>query len=664
LSEAFRVKEDTLRILLVEDSAEDREITRRFLRKASGRKLDIQEHSRGTDALPACLAEPPDCLLLDLHLLDGEGLAFLRKLREEAGTIPCPIVILTSKADEELAREAIALGAQDYLLKDRLDADGLYRSVQYAIQRFAIARELEQRNREREQAQKALAESEERYRTLVQATSSIVWTRAPSGEFTAPQPAWESYTGQTWERHKGWGWLEAIHPEEREGVREAWRRAIAAGTTFEIAERLWHAASGQYRHVEVRGALLVGNDGQVREIIGTTFDVEERTRLDERLRQAAKLESIGVLAGGIAHDFNNLLTSVIGNTSLAIDWLSTPEDARPLLKQVLIASERAADLTRQMLAYSGRGIFFLKEISLSETVDEMMRLLAISIPRSVRMEQDLAPELPPVLADPAQMLQLIMNLAINAAEACGNAPGVVKISTSLEQIDAALPNGVGASQLQPGAYVCLRVTDTGSGMDEATVAKIFDPFFSTKFTGRGLGLAAAQGIVRSHKGAIRVKTAPGRGSTFEVLLPAAASTRERPQARPREVQSARDLRGRGAVLVVDDEELVRGTAQRALERYGYEVLLAGNGLEAVELFEKRAREIGAVILDLTMPIMGGEEAYGRLKQIRKDVPIILSSGFSEEEAQRRFEGRGLAGFLQKPYRSSALAEKLKSVASF
>ena len=390
-------------------------------------------------------------------------------------------------------------------------------------------------------------------------------------------------------------------------------------------------------------------------------DITERKGLEEQLRQTAKLESLGVLAGGIAHDFNNLLVGILGNASLVRDSLPAVSQARPMLDDVVRASERAASLTRQLLAYSGKGKFVIQSVDLSNLARDMVSLIQSSIPRTVRLQLDLATDLPPVTADVAQMQQLIMNLVINAAEAIGDRPGAVTVTTSLEHFDEESSGAFrSADELEPGEYVSLEVRDNGSGMEEATIAKIFDPFFTTKFTGRGLGLSATLGIVRGHQGAIRVDSHPGEGSVFTVLLPAAQA---KMQAVTTPEISQADLNGAGAVLVVDDEEMVRRAAVVALEHCGYTVITASNGKIAADLFKKFSGRIVLVILDLSMPVMNGEECLRELKNIQPDIPIILSSGFSESDTVQRFHDSTFSGFLQKPYTARRLAEMAKNALS-
>jgi CheY-like chemotaxis protein len=299
----------------------------------------------------------------------------------------------------------------------------------------------------------------------------------------------------------------------------------------------------------------------------------------------------------------------------------------------------------------------VKPLDLSAKIRETAGLIMTSIPRSAELEFHLSESLPAIEADAVQMQQVIMNLIINGAEALNEQPGKVKVTTRERFIDAEIIKTLNAAfEIQSGNYVCLEVTDTGSGMDSATLAKIFDPFFTTKFTGRGLGLSAVLGIVRGHKGSLKVFSEPGRGTTFQIFLPATqAKTTEAPV---REITSGR---GKGTVLVVDDEEVVRRTAQSVLERAGFHVLFANNGRECVKTFGEIPNEIDLVLLDMSMPLMSGEEALGHMQRIRPDVRVILSSGFSEAEASHHFKGKGLAGFLEKPYTSARLAESIEKL---
>ncbi len=384
----------------------------------------------------------------------------------------------------------------------------------------------------------------------------------------------------------------------------------------------------------------------------------ESTRVEARLREAAKLESLGVLAGGVAHDFNNLLVGILGNATLAMETISSNNPAIGMLRDVVAASESAATLTRQLLAYAGKGRFLVEPIDLSDLVSQISPLVQTSIPKTVQLRAQLTPKLPCIEADASQMQQLIMNLVINGAEALGEQTGSVLVTTGTQEVDDQYISAVLApGQISPGKYVVLEVHDNGCGMDAETVAKIFDPFFTTKFTGRGLGLAAVLGIVRAHKGALKVYSTPGEGTTFKVLFP--ATDQIRPAATPKATPAFK--RSTESILVVDDEVFVRLGAKSILERYGYTVYTAENGKEGVDLFRVMGKKISAVILDMTMPVMSGAETFRELKKIDPDTPVILSSGYNEVEAVQRFTGKGLAAFIQKPYSAASLIERVRRV---
>ena len=447
-----------------------------------------------------------------------------------------------------------------------------------------------------------------------------------------------------------------LPPDRLEEERSILQR-LALGERVEHFETVRVRKDGRQIHVSVSISPIRDRFGNVQGASHISRDISERKDLERKLRQTQKLESLGVLAGGVAHDFNNLLTGILGNASLIYDALSPASPHRKLLFDVIKAGERAADLTRQLLAYAGKGRFITERVDISALIREIVELIQTSVPRNVQLRLELAPGLPRVDGDASQLQQVIMNLVINGAEAIGEKPGNVIVSTAIHEVDEYYAQSVWGGAIMPGTYIALEVHDNGCGMDEATVNKIFDPFYTTKFMGRGLGLAAVMGIVTGHKGALKVYSTPGKGTTFKVLFPAVA---EELPAEAVEIL-APDLQGAGTILVVDDEEVVRGAASNALERYGYRVLIAKNGLEALEVFRRYAGKIDLVLLDLTMPLMGGEDTLRNLKEIQPSVKVLLSSGFNEVETIRKFTGRGLAGFIQKPYAGMRLVQKVTSI---
>ena len=384
---------------------------------------------------------------------------------------------------------------------------------------------------------------------------------------------------------------------------------------------------------------------------------EENRRIEEQMLHVQKLESLGVLAGGIAHDFNNILMAVIGNADLALMRLPPESPAVNNLKQIGEAAGKAADLAGQMLAYSGRGKFVIENIDLNRLIENMMHMLEVSISKKIVLRFDFSRQLPGVEGDATQLRQVIMNLVINASEAIGERSGVIAISTGAMDCDTNYLRDTWLDEgLEGGLYIYFEVSDTGCGMGQETIQRIFDPFFSTKFTGRGLGMAAVLGIVRGHKGAIKVYSEPGQGTTFKVFFPGGAPQPELGQ----EPAPGADWRGSGQILLVDDEATVRAVGKVMLQELGYDVITATNGREALELFKLHQGKIALVLMDLTMPQMGGEDAFRELRRLDPQIRIIITSGYNEMEVAHRFVGKGLAGFLQKPFRLSALRETLRT----
>lgn len=385
----------------------------------------------------------------------------------------------------------------------------------------------------------------------------------------------------------------------------------------------------------------------------------ERKAMERKLQEAQKLESLGVLAGGIAHDFNNLLTGVLGNASLAATELGGSSPVKPYLEQIETAAMRAAELCKQMLAYSGKGRFVVQRLNLNAVINETTNLLQISISKNAVLKLTLPAGLPSVMADVTQIRQIVMNLVINASEALSERSGLISLCTGVVRIDPAyLAETHLSPDLPEGDYVFLEVADNGVGMAPDVQTRIFDPFFSTKFTGRGLGLAAVLGIVRGHKGALKVYSEPGRGTTFKVLLPCADGPAEELQS---SLASTAEWRGVGAVLIIDDEETVRVTSARMFEVLGFQPILAHNGEMGLECFNARRSEIVLTVVDLTMPRMEGDEVFREIRRIQPEARVMLMSGFNEQDAVSRFLGKGLAGFIQKPFRIGTLREKLQQI---
>jgi two-component system, cell cycle sensor histidine kinase and response regulator CckA len=420
---------------------------------------------------------------------------------------------------------------------------------------------------------------------------------------------------------------------------------------------------------------VIDSDGRVSCILALNVDISQRIKaenerldLERQVQHAQKLESLGVLAGGIAHDFNNLLMAILGNTDIAIHDISPLSPARESLLEIEKATKRAAELAKQMLAYSGKGSFIIESIDAGELVSEMMHLLEVSISKRISLKYNFADNLPSFNGDVTQIRQIIMNMITNASEAIGENTGTIALSTGAMICDQNYLNDVDNSfiiaeddKLSEGLYVYFEVTDSGCGMDSNTFKKIFDPFFSTKFTGRGLGMSAVLGIIRGHKGFIRILTEVDKGSTFKVFLPANEFEIGDNRVSNDESRQDVDWSGSGTILIVDDEESIRAVGSRMLEKMGFNVLTAADGADGLRIFNEYSQEIVCVLLDLTMPFMDGEEAFREMRRISPEVNVVLCSGYNELSATKRFKGKGLAGFINKPFTMALLKEKLMDI---
>ena len=459
-----------------------------------------------------------------------------------------------------------------------------------------------------------------------------------------------------------------VHPEDLERVRAATLTALEGHRDFEVEYRV-NLPGGGARWVLSRGAGVYNPAGKLVSFEGLAIDItarknaeHERIALERKLLEGQKLESLGLLAGGIAHDFNNLLTGILGNASLARIKLPPASPVDPQLAAIETASLRAAELCRQMLAYAGKGRFVVEPVDLGALAAGLVPLLEVSLARKAGLRLDLAPALPAVLADATQLRQIVMNLVLNAADAVADRPGRIVLTTGLLPADPALLQaGVTGATLPPGDYVFLEVRDNGCGMAPEVIAKIFDPFYTTKFAGRGLGLAAVLGIVRGHHGALHVMSEPGRGTTFRLLLPPA--TPGSTAAPPTNFSPAGEgWRHAGQVLVIEDEDSVRAVAARMLATFGLTPRTAADGSAGLAMFRANPAGYALVLLDLLMPGLSGEATLAALRATRPDVRVLLMSGYNEGDLLRRLASpAGRLAFLPKPFNRSSLEEKLRGL---
>ncbi len=521
----------------------------------------------------------------------------------------------------------------------------------------------------------ALQESEERFRTLVQQVPAVVYLslldEVGTTLYISPQlTTMLGYTPAEWIAQPDL-WQRCLHPDDRARVLAAYETMRDGGAPTNCEYRTI-ARDGRIVWVHEVANTLHARTGEPPLHQGILIDIteqkraeEEQLQLERRLLHAQKMESLGVLAGGVAHDFNNLLTAMQGHLEMAQQQISNAANVRWHLDAALQVVQRAADLTRQMLAYAGKGQFIVQDVDLNALIEQNRAMLSAAVSRFVTFDLQLATQLPPIRADVGQMQQVIMNLVTNASEAIGEQHGVVTLRTGMQVCDHEYLQHSCLEEKPPaGPYVFIEVSDTGCGIDEHTRERMFEPFFTTKFTGRGLGMAAVQGIVRALHGAIMVDSQLGHGTTVRVLLPIAQPAEFSAPAPPVPIalaEAQEQTAPTGAILVIDDEDMVCELVADALGLMGFQALTASDGEEGVRLFQEHATEIACVILDLTMPRQDGASTYQALRAIRPDIPIILTSGYSLQDVLQRFEGQKPDGFLHKPYPLEELRQVVESV---
>lgn len=467
-------------------------------------------------------------------------------------------------------------------------------------------------------------------------------------------------------------WRNLIHPDDVPLVNKAAEDHEAGRVPFFQVEHRLKAKSGEWKWILNWGRVVERDkDGRPLRAAGTHLDIterkkeeEERLKLEAQVQQAQKFESLSVMAGSIAHHFNNLLMVVLGNLELVLFSLSSDSSVRENIEAAEEAAKRAAELSSLMLTYVGHREMNMQVIDISEMVTEMIGMLDLAHSKKTVLQFE--PALNPALfkGDASQVRQVMMNLVTNAAEAVGDTKGAITLSTGTMYCNrSSFQPPFQKEDLPEGNYVYFQVTDTGCGMNRETLNRIFDPFFTTKFQGRGLGMAVVLGLVRAHKGAIHLESQPGKGTTVRVLfraLEGAGKTKAQEKAAVVEREEL-EWQGRGTILMVDDEQKVLKVGQDMLERLGFRVLTTTSAREVVEIFQKQYHHIDCVFIDFTMPQMDGVELFHKLKQIKKDIPVIISSGYTEEQTMDRFNNIQPEGFIHKPYRLRQLAVQMETI---
>jgi two-component system, cell cycle sensor histidine kinase and response regulator CckA len=612
---------EDVRILLVEDNPIDARTLRDMIREACSGPFHLDHADRLSRALELLATGQFDVVLLDLSLPDARGLETVSQLH--AHSPKAPIVVLTSLDDEAVAARALRAGAQDYLVKGRFSGDLLVRSVRYACERARAVEALERR--------------EGHYRSLTENSLDLVSIIKADGTVRYTSPSHKRTLGYEPDELVGKNVFDFVHPEDRTRVQAAAREHHGSMT---LEYRFLHK-DGSFRTLESSTRDLSHLPG-VGGVVVNSRDVTDRRRLEEQLHHSQRIEAMGRLAGGVAHDFNNLLMVISGHSQMLLDSMLPGDPARDDLDQVVRAAERATDLTRQLLAFSRRHTVKPALVNLNQLVQQMERMLCRVLGEHIHLVTDLTGDWNTVYADPGQLEQVILNLALNARDAMP-AGGTLSLTTGYTSDPA-----VSLAQLSP--LVTLSVSDTGSGIAAEVLPHVFEPFFTTKDNGTGLGLSTSYGIIKQAGGEIEVDSHPGAGTTFRILLPAAAKSEERPQVSSESAAPA----GTETILLVEDEEGVRHVVETMLKRSGYRVLSSASTSEALAAARGFDGSIDLLITDMVMPDMSGTRIADQLASQHPEMRVLYVSGYGEPVTP----GAG-AAFLQKPFSTAELALKVR-----
>jgi len=517
-------------------------------------------------------------------------------------------------------------------------------------------------------AQRVIQESEERFRSMADTAPVMIWVSGPDKLCTFFNRGWLTFTGRTLEQELPGGWTESLHPDDLDRCFATYSSSFDARRPFQMECRR-RRADGEYRSLLSTGVPRFQQDGVFAGYIGSSLDITDLKRAQESALAGQKLESLGALASGMAHDFKNLLGGILASAELALAELAANAPHKEELLRIKAAAVGGAEIVRELMIFGGNHSPAFEPVDCSLLVREIIQVLKVSISKYATLKTELADDLPTVHGNPAQIRQLIMNLVLNASQALGEQTGEIRVTAKPLTADQSTPLAV-AANLPPGDYLQLEVADTGSGMTEETKARIFDPFFTTKTMGRGLGLAVVQGVVRAHRGAVNVVSAPGSGAAFQVLLPCTAkdnmakddAAKHERESHTKDACQAADecLAGSGTVLIIEDEETLRMGVSKMFRIGGFSVIEAADGNAAVDLFLAHAPQIDVVLLDMSLPGKSGREVLGELQRIRPDLKVIVTSAYGQDQVQNSLDGLRPCSFVQKPYQLGDLAKLLRA----
>ena len=633
-----------IRVLLVDDDEDDFVVTRSLFTELGRDKYQLEWARSFTEGRKAIAEGRHDIYLLDYYLGEETGLELLARAVSDG--CKSPLILLTGRGDREVDMAAMKAGAADYLIKDQIDAGQLERSILHSL--------------ERSQTLEALRQSEERYAIAVRGAREGIWDWDLLSNQVYFSPRWKEMLGFSDSEigHSPDEWFSRIHPENI-GQVKAELTAHLAGLipSFQSEHRMRHRL-GHYLWMACQGLAIRDQvSGKATRLAGSQSDITEQLSLEAQFRQAQKMESVGQLAAGVAHDFNNILTVIQGHADLMMGLPELTEKAHEPLREISAATRRASNLTRQLLTFSRRQIIQPKPLDLNEVIANIATMLQRILGEDVSLEFKSEADLPAIFADAGMMEQVVMNLALNSRDAMPDGGHLILETTSVVLSELKAQQN---REARPGHFVALSVSDSGCGMDEATLSKIFEPFFTTKEVGHGtgLGLATVYGIVKQHEGWIEVESQPGEGTTFRIFFPASSQQIE-PVAEPGEFLSVAG--GKETILLVEDEPGLRGLQKQVLESYGYTVLEAASGDEAWKLWPEASAGVDLLLTDMIMPgQLNGKELARKLTSEKPGLKVIYVSGYSGDVLGDDFFLQEGINFLQKPYHPFRLAQMVRN----
>jgi two-component system, cell cycle sensor histidine kinase and response regulator CckA len=639
-------------ILVVDGEPDSRTLLTEIL-TAEG--YEVRAADEGNLALASIAEKRPDLVLLDIRMPGMDGFEVCRQLKKNAETRGIPVIFLGASGEPSKCIEGFKPGGVDFVTKP-FRREELLARVRTHLEFGRVRTHLEAQVAERTAE---LQETKERFRTMADTAPIMIWASGTDKLCTFFNKSWLAFTGRTMEEELGDGWSSLVHPDDLDRCLSIYTSSFDARQSFQMEYRL-RRADGEYRWILDKGVPLFAPESVFRGYIGSCLDTTDFKNAQEEALRRQKLESIGVLAAGIAHDFNNLLSSIVADTDLALSEMDAGSLPIAEVQEIRRVAFRASEIVRELMVYSGRETAAdFEPVQIALLIKDMVELLKISVSKHVTFITDFEQDLPSVKGLAPRIRQVVMNLIINASEAIGENHGTITVSAARVTGGKDLV-AERAMELTPGDYVRMEVSDTGCGMTEEQTRKIFDPFFTTKFAGRGLGLAVVQGIVRAHGGAIHVRSAAGRGTTFQIFLPCWAEQGQ-PEDHARAIVPEPINRGMRTVLVVEDEELLRRAMAKVLGKEHFTVIEAADGSAGIDLLRARGNEIDLVLLDSTLPGATAREVAAEAQRIRPDINFLFISAHSKEVARQSINLPESVPFLRKPFPLRDLARTLHEV---